>query len=92
MQSIESWANYSENLGYRSLHNPSITKPKDENGNYVTEGSQGYVIDVYENFIVVKGRDFVKEKYLPIATYMIDTTLVNIEANTFVDTTGIITI
>lgn len=91
LQSIESWANYSESLGYRSLHNPSITKPKDENGDYVIEGSQGYVIDVYEDFIVVKGRDFVEGKYLPIATYKIDTTLVNIPAGTFTDSTGIIT-
>ena len=91
LQSIESWANYSEKLGYRSLHNPSITKPKNENGETIAEGSQGYVIDAYENFIVVKGRDFVQGKYLPIATYKIDTTLVNVAEKSFVDTTGIIT-
>lgn len=91
LQSIESWANYSENLGYRSLHNPSVTKPKDENGNTITEGSQGYIVDVYEDFIVVKGIDFVRYKYLPIATYKIDTTLVNVAEKSFVDTTGIIT-
>lgn len=90
LQSIESWSNYSENLGYRSLHNPSITKPKDENGNTIVEGSQGYIIDVYEDFIIVKGRDFVKGKYLPIATYKIDTTLVEVPAGTFTDSTGII--
>lgn len=91
LQAVQSWANYSEKLGYRSLHNPSITKPKNASGEYVTEASQGYVIDVYENFIVVKGRDFVEGKYLPIATYKIDTTLQTIEANTFTDSTGMIT-
>lgn len=91
LQSIESWSNYSENLGYRSVHIPSITKPKNENGEYVTEKSQGYVVDVYDDFIVLKGRDFVKGKYLPIATYKIDTTLQTIEAKTYVDSTGTIT-
>lgn len=91
LQSIQSWSNYSEKLGYRSLHNPSIAKPKDQNGDVVVEGSQGYVIDVYNGFIVVKGRDFVQGKYLPIATYKIDTTLQTIDGNTFTDSTGLIT-
>lgn len=91
LQSIESWSNYSENLGYRSVHIPSITKPKDANGEYVIEGSQGYVVDVYDGFFILKGRDFVKGKYLPIATYKIDTTLQTVEAKTFTDSTGIIT-
>lgn len=92
LQSIESWANYSENLGYRSVHIPSITKPKDANGEYVTEGSQGYIVDVYNGFIVLKGRDFAMGKFLPISTYKIDTTLQPVEAGTFTDSTGIITI
>lgn len=92
LQSIQSWANYSENLGYRSLHNPSIAKPKNSAGTVITEASQGYVIDVYDNFIVVKGRDFVQGEYLPIATYKIDTTLQNINEGTFVDSTGILSI
>lgn len=91
LQSMESWSNYSENLGYRSVHIPSITKPKNESGEYVIEGSQGYVVDVYDGFIVLKGRDFVQGKYLPIATYKIDTTLQTIQANTFTDSTGVIT-
>lgn len=92
LQSIESWANYSENLGYRSVHIPSITKPKNASGEYVVEGSQGYVVDVYDDFIVLKGRDFTQGKYLPIATYRIDTTLQTIPAKTFTDSTGIITV
>lgn len=39
---------------------------------------------------ILKGRDFVQGKYLPIATYKLDTTLQTIEANTFTDSTGII--
>ena len=36
--------------------------------------SQGAVIDVYENYIDVRGIDFIANKYLPIATYRLDTT------------------
>ena len=53
--------------------------------------SEGYIVDMYENHIVLRGRDFVKEKFLPIATYCIDTTLQNIEAKTYTDSTGTIT-
>ena len=36
---------------------------------------------------------FIKDGHeIPIATYKIDTTLVNIEPNTFVDSTGTITV
>jgi hypothetical protein len=90
LQSLESWANYSGNLGYKSVHIPSITKPKNANGEYITEGSQGYIVDVYDDFILLKGRDFVQGKYLPIATYKIDTTLQAIKPNTFTDSTGTI--
>ena len=92
LQSIESWSNYSEKLGYRSVHIPSISKPKDENGTYITEKSQGYIVDVYADSILLKGRDFVVEKYLPVATYKIDTALQNVGAGTFTDSSGILTI
>lgn len=89
LQDIESWANYSEKLGYRSLHNPSIAKPKNEKGEYLIENSQGYIIDVYANYIVATGRDFVQDKYLPIS-YKINTKLVNVKEKNFVDKTGIV--
>lgn len=47
--------------------------------------SEGYVVDVYEKYIVLRGRDFVKGEFLPIATYCLDTTLQTIEANAFTD-------
>ena len=55
-----------------------------------SSGSQGCVVDVYENHIILRGRDFVANKFLPIATYCLDTTLQTIEANTFTDSTGMI--
>lgn len=87
-------ATYDFDFGCHSIHIPSCAKPvyvTDTSKTDKIEGSQGYVMDVYKNHIVLRGRDFVKEKFLPIATYCLDTTLVNVEANTFTDSTGTIT-
>ena len=90
------YANYDEADGYKSIHIPSITVPRDDaNLDGETEslenGSEGYVVDVYSNGIHLKGRDFVNGVYLPIASYWIDTTLQTISPNTFTDSTGTIT-
>lgn len=89
---------YSDSLGYRSVHIPSISKPKTAteadkaSGNVgveVPEESQGYLVDVYPNGIHLRGRDFVNGEYLPIASYFIDTTLQTV-TETFSDKTGIL--
>lgn len=88
-----SYANYDRMFGCHSVHIPSLAVPRDyENNEYVTKyaESEGYVVDVYENHIVLRGRDFVKGEFLPIATYCLDTTIQTIEANTFTDPTGTI--
>lgn len=92
-------SNYDNILGCHSIHIPSLTQPAHlVNGarEYISEGgtstySQGYVVDVYKNHIVLNGINFVTGEQLPIATYKIDTPLQTIEANTFTDTTGTIT-
>ncbi len=92
-QELESYSNYSEMNGYKSIHIPSITKAKKINNGEaaeVIEGSQGYEMDVYKDCIVLKGRDFVEAKYLPIAIYQIDTPLHSIIANSFTDDSGLI--
>ena len=86
---------YSDKLGYRSVHIPSLckpTKPKSEGGEktYADAESQGYIVDVYSNGIHLRGRDFVKGEFLPIASYWIDTTLQTVAAGTYSDPTGII--
>ena len=89
-----SYANYDRMHGCHSVHIPSLAVPRDyENDAYVTKyaESEGYVVDVYENHIVLRGRDFVKGEFLPIAQYCLDTTLQTIEANTYNDSTGTIT-
>ena len=56
--------------------------------------SEGYIVDVYDNCIVLNARDFIDNAddghWLPIATYKIDTPLQTIPAGTFVDGTGTI--
>lgn len=87
------YANYSGADGYKSVHIPalSILRSGDASGNSsITEdagGSQGYVVDVYENGIHLQGRDFVNGKFLPIASYWIDTALQTVEAGTYEDPT-----
>lgn len=52
--------------------------------------SEGYVVDVYENGIHLRGRDFVKGEFLPIASYWLDTPLQTVAAGTYTDSTGTI--
>lgn len=87
-------ANYDFTDGVHSFHIPATSVSRDiSSGNRVdkVETSQGYLMDVYENHIVLKGRDFVKGGFIPIAHYCVDTALQTIEAGTFTDSTGIIT-
>lgn len=54
------------------VHISSCARPRDKNRNDIYGGSQGCLMDVYESKVILKGIDFVKNKYLPIATYKID--------------------
>ena len=86
-------ANYSHAFGYRSVHIPSLAVPRDiVDGSRVDiyAESEGYVVDVYENGIHLRGRDFVKGEFLPIASYWLDTTLQTIPAKSYTDSTGTI--
>lgn len=90
------YANYDKEMGCHSVHIPALANGKsydETQGKYVTDSgeSYGYVVDVYDNHIVLRGRDFANDKFLPIATYCLDTTLVEIPAGTFTDSTGMIT-
>lgn len=89
-----SYANYDRLHGCHSVHIPSLALPRDYADNeYVAKyaESEGYVVDVYHGYIVLRGRNFITDKFLPIATYKINTTLENIEAGTYTDSTGTIT-
>lgn len=95
-QQYDSKLNYDNLFGCHSIHIPSLAEGRelkaDGSGyNFTTAESTGYVVDVYESYIVLRGRDFVTDKFVPIATFCLNTTLKNIEENTFVDSTGTIT-
>ena len=87
-------ANYDKKFGIHSVHIPSISGAKEYDGTkYVAtySTSEGYVVDVYENGIHLRGRDFVNGEFLSIASYWLDTTLQTIPAKTYTDNTGTIT-
>lgn len=97
LQDIDKKANYSEEIGYRSVHIPSLSVPRDIVGDsvsYIYAESEGYTVDVYDDYIILNGMDFIDNdkdgNIIPVATYKIDTKLVNVPANTFVDDTGCI--
>ena len=92
MQEEISNSNYSEVLGFRSIHVPSISwNRKIVDGASVNVGGcYGYIVDVYENCVVLNGLDLLTNEAVPIAQYCIDTTLQTIEASTFEDDTGAI--
>lgn len=97
LQEVDKKANYSSADGYRSVHIPSLSVPRDIVDADLTvlyAESEGYIVDVFDDYIILNGRDFIDNDadghILPIATYKIDTTLQTIEANTFTDSTGVI--
>lgn len=94
-QEYDSKVNYDKLFGCHSVHIPSLAEGRELKADgtgydFTTAESTGYVVDVYANYIVLRGRDFVADKFVPIATYCLDTTLKTIEANTFTDSTGTI--
>jgi predicted phosphodiesterase len=77
-QEYDDNATYTERNGFKSVHVPSVGKPRDiilstgetpEDNN----GSQGYIVDVYPDCIVLNGWDFIGNKPVPLGVYKIDT-------------------
>lgn len=94
-QELDKSANYTEKNGFKSVHIPSLGVPRDVdtvNKKSVDDrtASQGYIVDVYDDCIVLNGRDFIDNKYIPLGVFKINTTLQTIEAGTFTDSTGTI--
>lgn len=97
LQKYSDVANIEKNFGCWSVHVPSLAVPRDTSSVVnpsrvdVYAESEGYVVDVYENGIHLRGRDFVKGEFLPIASYWLDTTLQTVAAGGYSDPTGTIT-
>lgn len=90
-------ANYDNIFCRHSVHVPSCAVPRtDKDGDMEFQleyqESEGYVVDVYDNGINLKGRDFVRNEFLPIASYWLDTTIIEVQEKTYVDSTGTIDI
>lgn len=89
-------ANIDHIFGGWSIHIPSLAVPRDgdpsgaSSRQEIYADSEGYVVDVYKNGIHLRGRDFVKGEFLPIASYWLDTTIQTVEAGTYKDSTGTI--
>lgn len=102
LQQYSDIANIEKNFGCWSVHVPSLAVPRDTASVVnpsrieVYAESEGYVVDVYENGIHLRGRDFAynnyKGRWLPIASYWLDTTLQTIPAGTYTDSTRTITV
>ena len=68
--------NYTNKNGFHSVHIPSLGRPRDIIDNtlvYAPSDSQGYIVDVYDDCIVLNGMDLVNNKYVPLGVYKIDT-------------------
>lgn len=85
-QKFDKDANYTEKNGFKSVHIPSCGDPRtllNDTGAWETDqnGSQGYIVDVYDDCIVLNGMDFVDKKPVAQGVYKIDTTLRAISPN-----------
>lgn len=84
-----------KHLGIYSVHIPSLAIPIDITSGYravQSEQSQGYVIDVYDNEILLKGKNFIKDKYISTGIYKLNTHITPIEEGTYNDPTGTLNI
>lgn len=77
-QKLDKTANYTERNGFKSVHVPSCATPRDVDVNNKVSvddhtASQGYIVDVYDDCIVLNGMDFVNEVPVPLGIYKIGT-------------------
>lgn len=76
MQELDELTNYTNKNGFHSVHVPSLSAPAfvNEAGErqITNEESYGYLVDVYDDCILLRGRDFVKNQWIPIGTFKIN--------------------
>jgi hypothetical protein len=77
-QEFDAQANYSEENGFKSVHVPSLGLPRElVSADGTWEGrdaeSQGYIVDVYDDCIVLNGMDFINSEYVPLGVFKVDT-------------------
>lgn len=77
-QEFDKDANFSEENGFKSVHVPSLGAPRtliSADGTWQADdaGSQGYIVDVYADCIVLNGMDFINNQPVPLGVYRIET-------------------
>lgn len=86
----ETWTNLNmaryNTDGAQMVHVSSLTVPRDiidgSVSPYIYAESEGAVLDVYPNHVIIRNRDFKDGKFIGIAQYIIDTTPVVIPPST----------
>jgi hypothetical protein len=78
-QEYDKDATYTEKNGFKSIHIPSLGRPRNidiSSGTtpYADSESQGYIVDVYDDCIVLNGMDFINNIPVPLGVYKIKTT------------------
>lgn len=79
MQEFDKNANYTERNGFKSVHVSSLASPRHIDFDKLKSvndfsASQGYIVDVYDDCIVLNGMDFINNQYIPLGVLKIDTT------------------
>lgn len=77
MQELDKLTNYTEKNGFPSVHVPSLgwAAYVDDAGAMVKDTGEGYgyLVDVYDDCIILNGWDFVRNEWSPHGTIKIDT-------------------
>lgn len=79
-QEIDDNATYTEKNGFKSVHIPSLGRPRNidllsATTPYADSEAQGYIVDVYDDCIVLNGMDLINNKPVPLGVFKIDTTV-----------------
>lgn len=77
-QEMDKTANYTEKNGFKSVHIPSLGRPRNidlssSETPYADAESQGYIVDVYDDCIVLNGMDFINNVCCPLGVFKVDT-------------------
>lgn len=78
-QELDKNATYTEKNGFKSVHIPSLGRPRNIDAMsattpYADSEAQGYIVDVYDDCIVLNGMDFINNKPISLGVYKIGTT------------------
>ena len=98
LQSEADYANYAY-TGYKNVHIPSLAVPRDRvdgGTNYIYAESEGYIIDVYDNYIILNGMDFIDNMKdgmaIPLGTIKVDTPIEIVPPKSFSGDFGLLTL